>query len=395
MDATTFELASVPADRRVSGYVRRDDGWTEEPIDGYGALASMGGVFTSIRDLARWVAGFTDAFAPPGTEEMTHPLTRVSRRAMQQIHRSIDPEIEWASVAARPALVAGGYGYGLFAFDDPTIGRTVGHGGGYPGFGSHMRWHPGSGIGVIAFGNVRYARMGVPVVDALRRLATGEVGRRRSVTPWPETVAARAGVERLLEGWDDSLAAGLFSMNVELDEPLERRRTAIDRLRSVHGALRPDPGEEPSSDAPSHLGWWMRGERGRVFIDILLDPQVPPRVQSIDLTSVPEPPEPLAVIASRLAALCSSPAPDWPADIPTVATLDLPEITRELRATAALYGPLSVGEAVNGDGRSTARWRLISARGALDLELRLDDSSGDLISVVFQPRKIRVPIHET
>ncbi len=62
MDATTFDLEAVPPERLASGYVRRDDAWLSEPMDAYGALASMGGVFTSVRDLARWVAWFVDAF---------------------------------------------------------------------------------------------------------------------------------------------------------------------------------------------------------------------------------------------------------------------------------------------------------------------------------------------
>ena len=64
-----------------------DDAWLEEPIDRYGALASMGGIFTSVRDLARWVAGFTDAFPPRDDPDERHPLSRASRREMQQVHR--------------------------------------------------------------------------------------------------------------------------------------------------------------------------------------------------------------------------------------------------------------------------------------------------------------------
>jgi CubicO group peptidase (beta-lactamase class C family) len=34
------------------------DGWLELPLDPHGAFAPMGGVFSCVRDLARWVAGF-------------------------------------------------------------------------------------------------------------------------------------------------------------------------------------------------------------------------------------------------------------------------------------------------------------------------------------------------
>ena len=173
-------MEEIPADRLAHGYVRRDDAWLEEPIDGYGALASMGGVFTSVADLARWVAGFTDAFPPRDAPDDGHPLRRATRREMQQARRSIDPELTWASTEAAPILLGGGYGYGLFIADDLRLGRVVGHGGGYPGFGSNMMWHPASGIGVVAVANARYAPMYRPVMEALAGLVARIAGARAS-----------------------------------------------------------------------------------------------------------------------------------------------------------------------------------------------------------------------
>ena len=73
----------------------------DEPMDRYGALASMGGVFTSVHDLARWVAGFADAFPPRDDPEEGHPLRRASRREMQQIHAT---RSRHASNGRRPML---------------------------------------------------------------------------------------------------------------------------------------------------------------------------------------------------------------------------------------------------------------------------------------------------
>src|SRR3954454_4669766 len=170
MTATTYTMEDVPRDRLALGYVRRDDARLLEPMDPYGALAAMGGVFTSVRDLARWVTGFADAFPPRDTPEERHPLSRASRREMQQIQRSITPRVEWVAADAPPVVETGGYGYGLFMTDDMAIGRTGGHGGGYPGGRSHLRWLPASGIAVIEFGNARYARMTPQVIEALRSL---------------------------------------------------------------------------------------------------------------------------------------------------------------------------------------------------------------------------------
>ena len=76
------------------------------------------------------------------------------------------------------------HGFGLFVDEDPSLGRVVSHSGGYPGFGSNMRWHPATGIGVIALGNGTYAPMSPLtglVLDALvrpRRVPAGARARR-------------------------------------------------------------------------------------------------------------------------------------------------------------------------------------------------------------------------
>ena len=391
MTTTTYLCEAVPDERRALGYVRREDTWIDEPSDPYGALAAMGGVLTSIEDLARWVAGFTDAFPPRDDPAGPHPLSRASRREMQQVHRSFAPELSWASADASPNLVSGGYGYGLFVSDDLRLGRVVGHGGGYPGFGSHMRWHPASGIGVIAFASARYAQIGVPVAAALAEMVRLERRRVRRIAPWPATTWARAAVERLLERWDDAEADRLFAMNVELDEPLVSRLAAIERLRAAHGSLRADPSEPPTSDSPAHLEWWMRGERGRVKLEILLDPERPPRVQAFKLTSVPEPSGGLAAIAARLAGLLGEPGPAWPDDLPLAASADRKAIERELRAAEARFGPVVLGPSIAGDGEKTGAWRLKGERGEVELRLELERPGGAIVGARFIPRTMSGP----
>src|SRR5579875_2477775 len=84
MTRTGFEASEFPAASLARGYRRGPAGWEEVPFDPYGAFAPMGGVFSCVRDLARWVAGFASAF-PPGEADAggPHPLRRASRREMQ------------------------------------------------------------------------------------------------------------------------------------------------------------------------------------------------------------------------------------------------------------------------------------------------------------------------
>ena len=134
-------------------------------------------------------------------------------------------------------------------------GRIVTHSGGLPGYGSNMRWHPPSGLGIVAVANGRYAQPALACRDALNALIDAGARPIRRPRPWPETEAARAAIDRLIDAWDDNLAERTFAMNVALDEPLERRRAEIARLRAVHGRLRPDEREPVTCETPAQLAW--------------------------------------------------------------------------------------------------------------------------------------------
>lgn len=394
MASTGYLEAEVPRDRLAHGYLWREDGFVEEPMDGYGALASMGGVFTTVRDLTTWVRGFVDAFPPRDEPGMNHPLTRASRREMQQPMATFDAGIAFPTADADPEFDGGAYGFGLFVQEHVRWGRIVGHSGGYPGFGSNMRWHASSGLGVIALANGRYAPSSLLARDVLMSLLDANAVPSRHVRPAPATVAARAAVESLMDRWDDAVADALFAMNVELDEPLARRRAALERLRTVHGQLVADPGVAPVSHSPFHLEWWLRGEHGRVKIEILLSPELPPRVQGLNVTSVPEPPAALRAAAERIVAALRVPdggAPAWPSELAIDESLDAAVLARSLRATEARFGTVRLGNVSAGDGVKEATFQLDCLRGHLDLSLERDRASGKLTKVRLRPVRLAPP----
>jgi CubicO group peptidase (beta-lactamase class C family) len=395
MASTTYLEEDVPTDRLAHGAVWRDGSFLAEPMDGYGALASMGGIFSTVRDLTRWVAGFADAFpARDGDSAVAHPLSRASRREMQQAMVSVGSGVTFTTPDGEPALDSGAYGFGLFVQDHLRWGRVVGHSGGYPGFGSNMRWHPASGVGVVVLANGRYAPSTLLAREMHHALLAAEAAPARRIRPGQPTLAARAAVETLLAGWDEAIAERLFAMNVELDEPIERRRAEMDRLRGVHGALAADPTEVPESASPFHLRWWLRGEHGRLRVEILLSPELPPKVQALTLTSVPEPPAALQAAAARiLAALAptNGAAAAWPEDLPIGPGVEAAAVSRGLRAAEARFSPLHLGPAVAGDGIRNATFRIICARGTLDLAIERDPDTGILASVGLVPVPLEPP----
>jgi hypothetical protein len=135
----------------------------------------------------------------------------------------------------------------------------------------------------------------------------------------------------------------------------------------------------------------MRGERGRVKAEILLDPERPPRVQALKLTSVPEPPAGLATIAARLAGLLGEPGAAWPDDLPLAASADRAAIERGLRAAEARFGPAAVSQPIGGDGEKTGAWLLKGERGEVELRLELEAPDGAIIGARFVPRTMSGP----
>jgi CubicO group peptidase (beta-lactamase class C family) len=390
---TGYDESHVEPSRIAPGHARRGDDWIEQPMAGHGAFAPMGGLFSTVRDLATWATWFAGAFPARDDPDDARPLSRATRREMQQLHRAMPPELHWTSAARPPEAEVSGYGYGLFVNLDVKRGRIVGHGGGYPGYGSSMVWHPATGIAVVGVANGRYARMGNPCREALNLLIDREAAPAHRPVPWPQVVAARAAVDDLIETWDEAVATRLFAMNVELDEDLASRRAAIENLRAVHGRLRPDPTEPASSWSPADVAWWLAGDRGRVKVEILLDAERPPLVQSLEITSVPEPPARLTAIAERIVAVLASASPVWPDDLALGAAVDRAAVERELRATEAVFGPIALGPVTSSDGQREASWRLRGGGGDVTLALELAADQATIAKVSLVPVTLESPVH--
>jgi len=283
---------------------------------------------------------------------------------------------------AAPAL--SGYGFGLFVEDHPGFGRIVSHSGGYPGFGSNMRWHPASGAGVIALGNSTYA----PMMALATRLLDTVLQHRESprpgygvalapaaqheTGPWPETLAASA----LLRSWADAEAFRLFSPNVAQDAPFDERQQVIAMIRDRIGDFRDDEDRRPEFDTPAHCRWWLAGERGVVQAQIQLNPERPPRVQSLTLAVPPAARSPLGDTLAAILAWLNGTDRDWPKAIPVAETMDAGLLARRLRMASVWAGPCLLGAYRAGDGAASAAVELVGEHATLTLALVVDPTSG-------------------
>jgi CubicO group peptidase (beta-lactamase class C family) len=428
MARTGFAAQEFPAAELAVGYRRGPDGWEELPFAPYGAFAPMGGVFSCVADLAAWCAGFAAAFPPDGpvpggpvlggtatgavppgdghplAGASGHPLAAASRRLMQ-LPQAVTGWRAPDRIPGGPPAAPSYYGFGLFVDEDPAVGRIVSHSGGYPGFGSNMRWHPATGLGVIALGNGTYAPMSGLADLVLRSLLTRSAAHHVALAPvlgpddpaaepgpvdsdliaagpWPETLAAADAVSSLLQSWDDAAADALFSPNVALDRPYPERRADLALLQSRIGAFTVDAGRPAESDTPAHRRWFLAGEHGTVAIAIQLNPQRPPRVQSLTFAVPPAPGSVLAValdtVTTWLNAWAHGKAVDWPGALPVSPEADAGLIARRLRMAAAWAGPVTPGAYRTGDGSSSATVELSGQHAPVLLSLLVNPSTGEL-----------------
>lgn len=229
LESTGFDVRELDQGRLVTGYRKNLAGELEpQPFTLPGAFSAIGGLASSVRDVARWIsvlmtavdgtavagesagdaAGLATAAGEAGGEGGNDlggiPLganlreQRTWRRILadlQQAHRLIS-----VTRNSRDAVVTAGYGYGLRCYFDTQLGHCAGHSGGYPGFSLHMRWHAASGTGVVLLANVTGFPAEAVATNALDALVSDVRGRGDGSVAWPRAEAVEATPARKAAG---------------------------------------------------------------------------------------------------------------------------------------------------------------------------------------------------
>ena len=276
MKVTTFDEREPTKDVKVDGYAQYDQGLTLQAITYPGSFSAMGGISSSINDLVSWVAHFQSAW-----KVKTKSVLKISSvREMQEPQRHISTVMLKDINLKKSKTITTSYGFGLFIDEDSLLGRFVSHSGGYPGFGSHMRWHPQSGYGVIALGNLTYAPMNELATEVMNKIVVEvkALPATKELDIWESTQKAVETVVRLLNKWDENIADKNFAMNVDMDKPREDREKEFKKVNTKLGKFKI---KDIKSDSPATAKAELKGSKGSIFVEVQMSPEKDNKIQKI------------------------------------------------------------------------------------------------------------------
>jgi len=281
MTSTGYDVAAAPTERRALGYRWEDNAWKLEPTMPHGAFGAMGGIQTSATDYAKWVGYLLSAW-PPRDGADTGPVRRSSVRELAQGANFPSIRLRPGSSGPDACREASTYGMGFYAATDCELGLTLSHGGGYPGYGSHVLLLPDYGVGIIALANRTYAGPRPPVWDAAVTLLRAGRLKPRSTTPSLAWTAAYAAAVKMFTAGSVMSAGDVLAMNFLMDRDAEHRAHDLAELKAQVGPCDTASPIAPTGALAGDFSW--RCEHGRVKGELLLAPVPTPRIQSLTFT---------------------------------------------------------------------------------------------------------------
>jgi CubicO group peptidase (beta-lactamase class C family) len=280
MTSSGYVVTAAPPERRAIGYRWENNAWAEEPTMADGAFGSMGGLQTSANDYAKYVAWLLAAW-PPRDGADTGPVRRASVRELGQGSNFVHVRQRYGKSGAGACKLASAYGMGMYVADDCELGTVLFHGGGYPGYGSHVLLLPEYGIGIFALANRTYAGPSVAVWDSAVALQKAGALHAREAPVGAPLAASYAAAGAIWRAGEIDVAKDLLAMNVLMDRSAANWKAELSRLKQQVGACDTSAPIAATGALAGTFTW--RCATGRLEGTLLLAPTTPATIQRLDL----------------------------------------------------------------------------------------------------------------
>jgi hypothetical protein len=174
---------------------------------------------------------------------------------------------------------------GLIAAQDPELGNTLSHGGGYPGYGSHMMLMTDHGIGIFVFSNRTYNGGSGAAWDAAVALHKAGALKGRTLPVSASLAAAYRAAAAMYRAGSVEPARKLLAMNFLMDRSADNWRREFAKVRGDLGACRTDSPVTATGALAGTFRWQC--DKGVLEGNLLLAPTDPPGIQAFRYTVVP------------------------------------------------------------------------------------------------------------
>lgn len=278
MTASGFDVLAHPKDKRAIGYRWENDAWAEEPTMKDGAFNAMGGLETSATDYAKWLSFITSAW-PPRDGEDTGPAKRATVRQIMRGANNANVFHRYATGGDKQCPGALAYGMGWRVITDCDYGTVLAHGGGYPGYGSHVMVLPEYGAALFALTNRTYSGPSQPVWDIAALLTAKGVLVKR-VEPVSADLASfyTAAQTVWTSGTIDALQ-GRVAMNFPMDRTAVNWAKVLAETKAKSGMC--ETSAPIAADGALSGTFTWKCEKGSIEGTVLLAPTKPITLQSL------------------------------------------------------------------------------------------------------------------
>jgi serine-type D-Ala-D-Ala carboxypeptidase/endopeptidase len=285
MTSSGFVVDAAPRERRALGYRWEDDEWRLEPTMAHGAFGAMGGIQTSANDYAKWIAYLLSAW-PPRDEANAGPVARASVRELGQgssFPRSFPQRVGHPGQGACP--LATSYGMGFIVSVGCDFGVTLSHGGGYPGYGSHILLIPQKGLAIFALANRTYAGPSGAVWDAAAALSKEDFFKDRELPVSEDLARAYRAVGAIYTAGNLNANTDQLAVNFLMDRDAAGWASDLAKLKKTVGDCDITASLSATGTMAGDFKW--RCTHGRVTGSVLLAPTTPATIQQIKLEQQP------------------------------------------------------------------------------------------------------------
>lgn len=224
MTATFWDQAQVPAGKLAPPQLPGPANPSPVPkLARLGAIDGAGGIYSSLRDMAKYVA-FQLAAYPPRSDE---DAGRIRRATVREAHSTGFA----AGVHLQPPVAAVTYGFGWGVRQSCRFDDLVGHNGAVDSYRAEIAFSPSRGVGVIAMTNFGMANTSVFVDRTLLELDKTGALVPREAAPSRRLADAMQKLLAVYNQWDEATLKAILGRPID---PREQGELAM--YKQLHGA---------------------------------------------------------------------------------------------------------------------------------------------------------------